>query len=166
MTLIFSFPPYFQGILASVDSTCVCCMSFSAACAGDAGFYKLCMAEKRPAIWVLWVSTESQASAAGRNWRWPFNFGRYGRRYPGVTVRAPYIYRHFDNWQQLLRKGPSWGKADVSPSLRTLEQRALPCTKWALSLLLKWVPAMSCNMINSAFIVHKHSSLYAYTYSP
>lgn len=97
MTLIFFFPPYFQGILASVDTAWVCCMSFSAICASDAGFYKLHMAEKRRAIWVLWVSAESQASAAGiskywgRIWRWPFNLGRYGRSYPGVTVRAPYI---------------------------------------------------------------------------
>lgn len=106
MALIF-FPLYFQDILASVGSAWVFCMSFSAICASDARFCKLNMAEKRPAIWLLWVSVESQASSAGtskyqgRNWRRPFNLGRYGKIYPGVIVRALHIYHHFRDWQQV-----------------------------------------------------------------
>lgn len=65
MTVIFSYPPYFRGTLVSRGSAWVFGMSLSAICGSDADFYKLYITEKIPALWVLWVSTESQASLAG-----------------------------------------------------------------------------------------------------
>lgn len=97
MTPIFFFPSYFPSYLALVDSTWVLCMLFGAVSASDDNFSKFHMAGKRLSVWVLWVSTEPQPTAAGisenqgRNQRWTLKMGVYGESYFGVTVGAPHI---------------------------------------------------------------------------
>lgn len=73
------------------------------------------------------MSIESQASAAEiskyyrKNWKWSFNIVRHGGSYPGVREFPTFIIILMtgSKFFQALWKSPCWGKADVSPSLRS-----------------------------------------------
>lgn len=141
-SVIFFYPPYFQGTLALEGSARVFCMPFSAICGSDTDFYKLCIAYDMTRILLHRFFgcplnprhlLQEYLNTTEKNYWWSFSIGRHGGSYPGVRELLTFIITWMSDSKcfQALWKSPCWRKADVSPSLRSGSDLDPPCMKWA-----------------------------------